>query len=70
MKDIDIDAFILVQKAQVTKYKDNSDLNTFSRFFVLIKETSHIENKPAVQLHKIRRQILYKCKNKESIPPL
>ena len=38
MKYTDIDAFILGQKAQVTKYKDNSDLNTFTRYCFSIKK--------------------------------
>ena len=46
MKDTDIDAFIMGQKAQATKYKDNSDLNTFTRFCFSIKETRNIENIP------------------------
>ena len=50
MKDTDIDAFILGQKAQATKYKDNNDLNTFTRFRISIKETRYIENVPIVQL--------------------
>ena len=32
IKDTDIDAFIMGQKAQVTKYKDNTDLNKFKIF--------------------------------------
>ena len=32
MKDTDIDAFILGQKAQAMKYKYTSNLNTFTRF--------------------------------------
>ena len=51
MKDTDIDAFILGQKAQATKYKDISDLNTFTRFCFSIKETRNIENIPEVQLN-------------------
>ena len=49
IKDTDIDAIILCQRAQATKYKDNSDLNTFTRFCFAIKETRNIENIPEVQ---------------------
>ena len=65
MKDTEIDAFILGQKTQITKYKDNSDLNTFIRFCISIRETRYIENIPAVQLNNILFQFLHKCENKE-----
>ena len=59
------DAFILGQKAQATKYKDNSDLNTFTRFCFSIKETRNIENIPEVQLNNILCQFFINAKTKK-----
>ena len=65
MKDTDIDAFILGQKAEATKYKDNSDLNTFTRFCFSIKERRNIENIPEVQLNNTLCQIFINAKTKK-----
>ena len=64
MKDTVFDAFILGRKAQATKYKDNSDQNTFTSSCFSTKQTRDIENIPEVQINNILCQFF--CKNKET----
>ena len=61
MKDTVFDAFILGKKAQATKYKDNSDLNTYTRSCFSTKHTRDIENIPEVLIDNILCHFFYKC---------
>lgn len=63
MANEDIDKYINGQKAKATKYKENSDLNIFTKYCKSINEHRSIDQIPAMQLDNILSQFFINARS-------